>query len=128
MLSYLVQGVLVFVAAMLIDVFYALWFRFSNKGWEHKAAAMSVLCGAAGLFGSWMIISEGGSEWFIVPDLAGLYLGTIVGLRFSKWLEERWSRLALPEVKTLTLQEVAKLRQMVAEYNTHQQEDLCSSK
>ena len=112
----------VFVAAALIDVFYALWFRFSNNGWEHKAAAMSVMCGAAGLFGGWMIISSEGSIWYSVPDLSGLYAGTIIGLRFSKWVAKRWEKepgeeeAELKELRT----DLTKLQQEVHQLKVHQ--------
>lgn len=73
---------------------------------------MSVLCGAAGLLGAWMIISEGGSEWFAIPDLIGLYFGTIIGLRFSKHLEKRWT-IDEKKVEFLTPEEIIKLKNLI---------------
>jgi len=107
----------VFFAAVLIDIFYVLWFRFSARNWEHRAALMSMLCNGAGLLGAWMIISSNGSEWFAIPDLLGLYLGTILGLRFGRWLEKRWeNELSEKEQKLKKLQaDMVELRRELKE-------------
>lgn len=109
MSSIILHVVIVFIAAALIDIFYALWFRFSALNWEHHAATMSTLCGAAGLLGAWMVIAE--NKWYAVPDLIGLYVGTIIGLRFSKWIEKRWKIKAA--VTPLTTEEIKIFRSLI---------------
>lgn len=111
MISVVLHVIIVFIAAMLIDVFYVLWFKFSANSWEHRAASMSTLCGGAGLLGAWMVIAE--NKWYAIPDLAGLYLGTIVGLRFGNWVEKRWEDKAAP--KPLTPEEIEKLRKLICD-------------
>ena len=85
-MSIWLQSALVFFAALLIDVFYVLWFRFSSLGYAHRAAAMSSIVGGLALFGTYIIVAH--SIWMAIPDVAGLYCGTLVGLRIGK----RWEK------------------------------------
>lgn len=81
----ILQIVFVFVAAMAIDTAYILWFKFSSCGKSHKAAIMSVAVSGLAILGTLLVVDN---RWMLIPDLVGLYFGTIVGMKISKKLDK----------------------------------------
>lgn len=71
-------GVVVFVAAALYDAIFAAYVRFAASGQAMKAALSSVLTYGVGAVGLLALVKV--SIWYSLPEAAGLYTGTMVGV------------------------------------------------
>lgn len=73
--------VLVFLTTCAIDVVWVWFNRFVAAKRAHAAALMSVAMGGLGLVGFLAVVE---SRWMLIPDLAGLYAGTWLGVAMLK--------------------------------------------
>jgi cell division septal protein FtsQ len=71
--------VLVFILAFLTDYFSARYVKAVGDKKTHRAAYYSVLMWVAGAIGLVTMIEVG--TWVVIPEGAGLYLGSIWGMR-----------------------------------------------
>lgn len=77
-------GIVVFVAAVVLDYAYVRYQESVSAKREHAAARWSVALYAIGSVG-WMTILDA-SKWYMIPECLGLYVGTVVAMRRSKRL------------------------------------------
>jgi hypothetical protein len=84
MLIALLIFTITFITSFLIDFLYVMWFYYTKGDSAHKAALCTVGIGVAGLVGTYVVIKY--SEWYLIPDLLGLYIGTFFGIRLKKRL------------------------------------------
>lgn len=71
-------GVVVYVAAALYDAVFAAYVRFAAGGQAQKAALSSVMTYGVGAVGLLALVKV--SIWYSLPEAAGLYTGTLVGV------------------------------------------------
>jgi hypothetical protein len=70
--------VTVFVAGFLLDLIYTQWLLHASEGHRYRAAGASMAIGALSLLGVSSVVVD---HWAAIPYLAGLGLGTFVGVR-----------------------------------------------
>ncbi len=75
-------GCLVFLAATAYDVAWAKYFRAAATGKALQAAAWSVVVYAIGLVGLVGVLKISG--WLILPEAAGLFVGTSIGVSLNR--------------------------------------------
>lgn len=76
----MMQYLFMFLAAAFIDLSYVHWFRAVHNQQYLRAALFSMVIGACGILGVTGVVADG---WLAVPWLAGLGVGTIVGMKFK---------------------------------------------
>ena len=72
-------GVLVFFAAALYDLCWARYLQAAAQGKRIMAACWSVTVYLVGLVGLVGVLDV--SSWMIIPEVAGLFVGTVAGVR-----------------------------------------------
>jgi len=75
---YLALGVGVFVAGVLLDGLEAYYVRSVADASPHRAATFSVLMYGIGCVGYFAALEV--SYWLLVPEVAGLYLGSVLAI------------------------------------------------
>ena len=80
----MLQAVLVFVFALLIDVLYVFWFMAITEKKRWWAALMSVMLGGCALFSVGSVIRN---TWMAIPYLVGLGIGTVIGMALKDRLD-----------------------------------------
>jgi hypothetical protein len=85
--SIVLISVAAFAASVTIDFLYVAWFHYSKQDSAHKAALCTVGIGLAGIAGTYVVIEY--SEWYLIPDLLGLYVGTFLGIKAKKIFEKK---------------------------------------
>lgn len=76
----ILDAVMVFLFGVLVDVSYVLWMSATVAKSKIKAGAASVLIAAPAVFGVTAIVD---SRWLSLPYFAGLFLGTVLGIRLT---------------------------------------------
>lgn len=74
-------GVLVFMLAVTVDVFFVMWTIHSNAGRAVKAAVAAVFIQVFGVLGTLIIVKE---PWLLVLNAAGHGLGTYLAVMYDR--------------------------------------------
>lgn len=77
-----ILAVLVFFAAAALDVAEAFYVRSIGQQNPHRAAVFSVAMYAIGCVGFFAVLDV--SYWLMIPECAGLYLGSVLAVRFQR--------------------------------------------
>ncbi len=76
----------VFAYGLVLDIFYVLWVLSVHERAKIKAGIFSIFISAPAVLG---IVEITSSIWLIIPYLAGIFVGTVVGLTLHERLEKR---------------------------------------
>lgn len=74
-------GIVVFVAAVVLDYAYVRYQQAVAAKSVHAAARWSVALYTIGSVG-WMTILDA-SKWYMIPECLGLYVGTVLAMRHT---------------------------------------------